>query len=140
MTEHMTPDQVHAALLASGTRRGKQPESVPLRAIRTAFGVIGWKTYRTQEGPFGLKGLADLICVSPEGLVLFVEVKRPGGGVVRKDQRLWLAAMRTQNAPCCVMDSHRPVLLFQHCRGRREAAVAICDRLMRDFDWWPGER
>lgn len=44
--------------------------------------------------PFGNTGLPDRLVVLPEGRVVFVELKRPKGGVVAAKQTYWIKTLK----------------------------------------------
>jgi hypothetical protein len=84
-----------------------------------------------------------LMCVSPHGLVLHIEMKRPASsrnprGRVRKAQKERLIEWRRRGVPCCVADGVTPAL-----QALCEFTTAgpwmddACDRLMEPYEWWP---
>ncbi len=58
---------------------GRQPEADVKRSVIDALRWRGWLVFTIQQNTFGTKGLPDLMAVSRRGLVVFIEVKRPGG-------------------------------------------------------------
>lgn len=43
----------------------------------------------------GWAGVPDRICLFPGGRVIFIELKRPSGGVIAKRQQYWIEKLRS---------------------------------------------
>jgi hypothetical protein len=116
------------------------------QAVVDLFWRHHWEARRIREefhNPDG-RGMPDLLCTSPYGLQLWLEMKRPPSirnkrGRVRKAQKELLVLWRTRGVPCCVIDEPLDCLVF--CAANtdrdRETAVAVCDLIMVPYDWWP---
>lgn len=52
----------------------------------------------------GYAGIPDRLCLLPGGLLLFVELKRPGE-LPRKNQEIWLSRIRRLGFFACFVDS-----------------------------------
>lgn len=59
----------------------------------------------------GTRAVPDRICIMPDGLVVFVEVKRPGGEL-RKNQKLFLDELQSLGANAWLISSKKEVELF----------------------------
>lgn len=126
-------------------------EAQAQRAVAELFELYGWLVHVMQEDVrVGTSGIPDLMCVSPCGLILPVEMKRPPSkvnpqGRVRKAQKERLIAWRRRGAPCCVADDAGAWQLREMARLRLappdyEIALECCDALMVGFEWWPWGR
>ena len=117
------------------------------RAVVELFRLYGWEVNVMREDIHaGSTGIPDLMCVSPHGLVLFIECKRPASsrnprGRVRKAQRERLIEWRRRGMPCCVADGVTTVLKdMAHWYAVDETPgrlLLACDVLMYGVDWWP---
>jgi hypothetical protein len=58
----------------------------------------------------GQRGFPDRLIVLPGGRVAFVELKRPGGGVVSVQQTLWINILTTLGHKAIVSDSLEEVI------------------------------
>jgi hypothetical protein len=59
--------------------------------------------------PEGARGIPDRLVLLPNGVVLFVEVKRPRGGVVAELQHWWARRIRGLGTPAHVTYTRRNV-------------------------------
>ena len=75
MTTRLTPDQ---AMRAVAKGKGKQPESLILKAVRDYLRRTGWTTIRIQQGMGAHKGIADLYCIRG-GRHVWAEIKTATG-------------------------------------------------------------
>lgn len=117
------------------------------KAVVQLFELYGWEVRRIREDiTRGSAGLPDLLCVSPRGLLLWIEMKRPSSGRnprgrVRKRQRETLTQWRRRGVFCCVADGVteqlQRVTEFGQGHGNATWMLDVCDRLMADYDWWP---
>ena len=131
-------------------------EAQAQRAVRELFELHGWEVLKTEEDRFrGVPGLPDLLCTSPCGLQLWVEMKRPASsrnprGRVRKAQREGLTEWRRRGALCCVVDGvgehlheiarvgrSEPDDERHHLRLAGASVLSLCDELMAGYEWWP---
>jgi hypothetical protein len=135
------------------TTKPKVTEAQAQKAIMDLFGLYGWEVVKTEEDRFrGVQGLPDLLLTAPNGLQMWVEVKRPPStrnprGRVRAAQQRLLAEWRRRGVPCCVADGVTTGLGYiarvGRCKGYpfevdlRAEVLAICDRAMVGYEWWP---
>lgn len=68
----------------------------------------------------GFAGVPDRICLLPRGRIVFVELKRPDGGVTAPRQRVWNKRIRDLGFPCYFVRNHEDI-------------VALRDVLTREF-------
>lgn len=123
-------------------------EAQAQRAVKELFELYGWQVTKLEEDRYaGAQGIPDLLCVSPCGTVLWVEMKRPASsrnpkGRVRKAQRERLVEWRRRLVPCCVADGVSPLLMRLAKFGATSSSLSwqldMCDRLMVEYGWWPG--
>lgn len=66
--------------------------------------------------PEGRRGIPDRLVLLPGGVVLFVELKRPRGGVVAKLQKMWQSALTRLGFPATYAKTKEDVdaLLREH--------------------------
>lgn len=91
-------------LLASEVSESEKGLEVRVRVALAAAGVLVMKHMVAPCWECGAKpnarqglgvGCSDLICVvPPRGIMVGIEMKRPHGGVVSDEQKLWLAVVR----------------------------------------------
>lgn len=136
------------------TDRIPTTEAQTERAVIELFELYHWEVRRIREDIHNRDGygLPDLLCTSPHGLQLWVEMKRPPSvrnprGHVRKAQRELLAAWRRRGVPClvadCVTEELKQIAAGNDLRlgspSGAPLAVDRCDALMHDYPWWPKE-
>lgn len=112
------------------------------RAVRDLFEWNGWEVRKITVSQYNKdeRGLPDLLCTSPCGLQLWIEMKRPPSrvnprGHIRKSQIETLAEWRRRGVWCTVADGVTPPL--QRIAQRKPYPLLECDILMADYDWWP---
>ncbi len=123
-------------------------EAQAQKAVRQLFELYGWEVLRMEEdwhNPDG-RGTPDLLCTSPHGLQLWLELKRPASsrnprGRVRKAQRERLAEWRRRGVACCVVDGVNWVVedlaRYADMKGAGIWVLTHCDNLCAEYDWWP---
>lgn len=120
-------------------------EAQAQKAVRQLFELYGWEVLKFEEDRFrGEPGIPDLLCTSPHGPQLWIEMKRPASGKnpkgrVRKAQKERLIAWRERGVPCCVADGvsgNVRTLPTAACMDPR-FLLYMCDRIMEPYDWWP---
>jgi hypothetical protein len=117
------------------------------RAVIELFELYGWEVNVMREDiHVGCKGIPDLMMVSPHGLILHVEMKRPASsrnpkGRVRKAQKERLAEWRRRGVACCVADGVSNglniIARWQPMCDDAPGVVDCCDVLMAGYEWWP---
>jgi hypothetical protein len=113
------------------------------KAVRELFELYRWDVVKLEEDRFaGAQGMPDLLCTSPHGLQLWIEMKRPASklnpkGHVRKAQKARLIEWRRRGVPCCVADGHSVILEIVARHDWDHAPMEALGRLMADYDWWP---
>lgn len=75
----------------SATRK-TELESTVEKHLRKCVGLLGGLCIKLN--PFGLRGIPDRLVLIPDGIVLFVELKRPAGGVFEPLQERWHVKLR----------------------------------------------
>jgi len=139
------------------TTRIPVTEAQAQRAVVELLELHGWQCLKTEEDRFrGIPGLPDLLCTAPNGMQLWVEMKRPPSsrnprGHVRKRQKELLAEWRRRGVLCCVADGVTEHLQEiarlgsgecadterHHVRLTEVAVLSLCDELMSGVAWWP---
>jgi hypothetical protein len=127
-------------------------EAQAQRAVRELFELHGWEVAKTEEDRFrGVPGLPDLLCTSPYGLQLWIEMKRPASsrnprGRVRKAQRERLTCWRRRGVLCCVLEQADDLAMYiaSITAGGGDATpdsggylLCLCDSAMKEYEWWP---
>jgi len=116
------------------------------KAVVDLFRLYGWSVDVMQEDVrVGSRGIPDLLCTSPHGLQVWLEMKKPASklnprGRVRKAQKARLIEWRRRGVACCVADGVGDDLeTVARLRGEdmRASLRVYCDLLMRSFSWWP---
>jgi len=113
------------------------------RAVVELFELYGWEVNVMREDiHVGSKGIPDLMMVSPYGLTLHIEMKRPASprnpkGRVRKAQKARLIEWRRRGVACCVADGVGYGLKILVRLGNYSDIMEVCDRLMAEYEWWP---
>jgi hypothetical protein len=137
----------------NGSGQHKEGGSIPCteaqaqKAVKQLFEAYGWTVDVMQEDVrVGSQGIPDLLCTSPHGLQLWVEMKKPASsrnprGRVRKAQRERLTEWRRRGVACCVADGVTEELqeLARDYQSSWDVddAIDCCDDLMAEYEWWP---
>lgn len=126
-------------------------EAQAQKAVMDLFRLYGWEVRRMEEDWHNRDGygIPDLLCTSPHGLQLWVEMKRAASsrnrkGRVRKAQKELLIEWRRRGVPCCVAGGVTETL--QHLAEAAASSVIsnvnitliYCDLLCTEYPWWPG--
>lgn len=121
-------------------------EAQSQRAVADLFRLYGWEVRRMEEDWHNGdgRGIPDLLCTSPHGLQLWIEIKRPMSsrnpkGRVRAAQKALLTEWRRRGVLCCVADGWSRDLeaIAQENPSLYLELPDYCDALMSAYDWWP---
>jgi hypothetical protein len=95
--------------------RSKTPEGAVLSQVRDYLRLKGWYVIRNQQGLGSHKGLSDLMAVSKQGRVVFIEIKAPEhiskaghkirAGNLSEDQEKFFFEMGLCGIQCCTVRS-----------------------------------
>jgi hypothetical protein len=78
-----------------------------IRRFLDMCGIFNWPQW---QGQFSVKGVPDIIGILPSGVILGIEVKRPGGKV-RPDQVEFIERINRSNGVAFVASSVEEVVM-----------------------------